>query len=295
MKEVGGVPESRVREVVDGFRQQLESSGSVCAESGDVDWPGGRISVHTDYGPAGQDKEVNQDFVVAWVPNQPSRIQCAVAVADGVSSSFQAEIGAQVACWAGLAQLVGKTEDFDRMCRRSVDGAGDAIGGLADELSVEPERFRPASEFASTWKYTLQEGLLLQTTLTVAWMESNYLNVVIIGDGGAALLGFGSDSGENGAEMLGGADAETNRVHALGPVNRHVTAFDCCERVKLDGPGIIALFTDGIGRGVGESLGQLTGECGFNSGDARGVIERFVKERSVDFEDNLTLALIGLD
>lgn len=295
MQDVGGVPEARVRELVDGFRQQLESGGTVCAESGDIDWTGGRISVHTDYGPAGQDKDTNQDFVVAWVPKEPSRIQCAVAVADGVSSSFQAEIGAQVACWAGLAQLVGKSEDFDQTCRRLVDGAGDAIGGLADELSVAPERFRPASEFASTWKYTLREGLLLQTTLTVAWVESDHLNIVIIGDGGAALSGFGKESGEKGTKLFGGADTETNRVHALGPVNRHVTGFDCRERVELDGAGVIALFTDGIGRGVSENLNELFSESGFDAGGARQVIERVVTERPADFDDNLTLAFIGLD
>lgn len=293
MQEVGGVAESRVREMVDRFRHQLESSGTVCAESGEIAWPGGRLSIHTDFGPAEQDKDMNQDSVVAWVPNEPSRIQCAITVADGVSSSFQAEIGAQVACWAALAELVGEVADFDNMCRRSIDAAGNAIGGLADELIEDAERFRPASEFASTWKYTLREGLLLQTTLMLAWVEGDRLNVVIVGDGGAAL--FAGDPSNSRATLLGGASPETNRVHALGPLNRRVSAFDYCGRVEFDGAGVIALFTDGIGRGVGSNPSELFHECVSGRQGARELIEWLVKERPSEFEDNLTLALIGRD
>ena len=299
MEHVGGVALSRVSRMVEGFRQRLESAGSVCAESGELSWPRGHLSIHTDFGPVDQDKDTNQDFVVAWVPKHEScPIECAVAVADGVSSSFQAEVGARIACWAGLSQLVGGADDFDGMCRKSMDSAGDAIGVLVDELSADAEQSRPPWEFASTWKYTLREGLLLQTTLTLAWVENDCLKAVIVGDGGVDLFGFMAD-GDGTARILGGADAETNRVHALGPLNRHVSAFDFCGRVELNGPGVIAVFTDGVGRGVaGQEQELLAGESKRPVGDtiaARHVIERLMEDRPTDFEDNLTLALIARD
>ena len=302
MEHAGGVPLSRVSELIEGFRQRLESVGIVCAESGELCWPGGRLSIHTDFGPADQDKDTNQDFVVAWVAkNESSAIEWAIAVADGVSSSFQAEVGARIACWAGLSQLVVGEDDFDGICRRSMDAAGDAVGLLADELTGDAERFCPPWEFASTWKFTLREGLLLQTTLTLAWVENKYLNVAIVGDGGVGLFGFTGDAvADNGvARVLGGADPETNRVHALGPVNRHVSAFDFCDRVELNGPGVIAVFTDGVGRGVAGEEGELlAGGSKRAAGEAisaQGVIEKLVEDRPAEFEDNLTLALIARD
>ncbi len=289
MGNTGGLAESRVNELVEGFRGRLESCGTVCVASGELHWSGGRLSIHTDFGPQGQDKDTNQDFVLGWVAQGSSGIPWAVALADGVSSSFQAEFGARIACWAALAALVTGSDDFQRQSRRSLDAAGDAIGGLFEELTADPERFRPQGEFSSTWKYTLREGLLLQTTLSLAWMEAGVLNLVIVGDGGAALFGFGD---EEAPRFLGGASAQTQRVHALGPLNRHVSAFDYGGRVDVEGTGLIALFTDGIARGIGADGAPLMRSAPMASPTSRDIIARLINERPREFEDNLTLALI---
>ena len=90
---------------------------------------------------------------------------------------------------------------------------------------------------------------------------------------------------------------ETQQVYALGPAERCVREFDCWHEEKLNGPFLCALSTDGIGRGHGASPLALLDEL--ETLQAEGVenpaqqfIERAIRQRPKDFDDNLTLAVI---
>ncbi|MBL6707018.1 MAG: protein phosphatase 2C domain-containing protein, partial [Planctomycetaceae bacterium] len=234
----------------------LRRTGSVVAGTGAINWKDGKLAIHTDFGPAGQDKEENQDFVLAWTPDDnKSTIDWAVVMADGVTSSFLSGEGARIACSAGLTALITdeETRNWRERARRAMDAAGTAIGELADEILIDPDRFRPAEEFDSTWRYLLREGRFLQTTLSLVWSESRRLNVAIVGDGGVITEGYGAELTEV-TELI---DEATSRVHALGPNNRIVSEFDFADSLELLGTGVVAVFTDGIGRGITQCPAEL--------------------------------------
>lgn len=274
----------------------LTSRGSVIAGTGAFSWKDGMLAIHTDFGPASQDKEENQDFVLAWTPDDDkSTVDWAVAMADGVTSSYLSGEGARVACSAGLTALITDedSQDWRRRARRAVDAAGIAIGEFADEILTDPDRFRPAEEFDSTWRYLLREGRFLQTTLSLVWSESRRLNIAIVGDGGVITDGYGSELTEV-TELM---DEVTNRVHALGPNNRIVAEFDFADSLALQGTGVVAMFTDGIGRGItqcpAELFEVLRSEQSVSDGlMARRIVQELMNRRPLDFEDNLTLALV---
>ena len=274
----------------------LRRTSSVVAGTGAINWKDGKLAIHTDFGPAGQDKEENQDFVLAWTPDDDkSTIDWAVAMADGVTSSFLSGEGARIACSAGLTALITDEEprNWRERARRAMDAAGTAIGDVADEILIDPDRFRPAEEFDSTWRYLLREGRFLQTTLSLVWSESRRLNVAIVGDGGVITDGYGSELTEV-TELI---DEATNRVHALGPNNRIVSEFDFADSIELLGTGVVAIFTDGIGRGItqcpAELFEVLRNEQSLSDGQlARRIVQDLMSRRPLDFEDNLTLALV---
>ena len=83
---------------------------NVCLARADRVGYRGAIAFHTDFGPAEQDKDTNQDYVLAWVAKpgkSSSGVVWALAMADGVTASYQAELGAELACRASLARLLG--------------------------------------------------------------------------------------------------------------------------------------------------------------------------------------------
>ena len=188
------------RRIRNQHEQTLVMRGVVCATSGTLQWADGMLALHTDFGPAGQDKDTNQDYVVAWVPGSTvgkQNIGWALAMADGVTSSLYAEVGAELACWSALACLVSGGGNGQEKARAAIDAAGEAIGLVADAIAAAGELYRPAAEFPSTWRYTLREGLLLQTTLTLAWLENGVLNLAMVGDGGAAVEEIGETGPPN--------------------------------------------------------------------------------------------------
>jgi hypothetical protein len=274
----------------------LRRHGSVIAGTGAFNWKDGMLAIHTDFGPAGQDKEENQDFVLAWTPDDDkSTIDWAVAMADGVTSSFLSGDGARIACSAGLTALITDEEsrNWRERARRAMNAAGTALGEVADEILIDPDRFRPAEEFDSTWRYLLREGRFLQTTLSLVWSEGRRLNVAIVGDGGVITDGYGSELTEV-TELI---DEATNRVHALGPNNRIVSEFDFADSIELLGTGVVAIFTDGIGRGITQCPAELfeviRNEQQSSDGQmARRIVQELMTRRPMDFEDNLTLALV---
>ena len=66
-------------------------------------------SIHCDFGPPGQDKRVNQDYALAWLPakftdrRQPRLV---VALTDGLTNSYCSECAAALACWTSVRALV---------------------------------------------------------------------------------------------------------------------------------------------------------------------------------------------
>lgn len=88
----------------------LSARGTVCAGSGCLSWSTGKLTMHTDYGRADQDKDTNQDFALAWVAadDQDGSVRWAIALADGVTSSWYAEYGAEIACWTALAAVAAQ-------------------------------------------------------------------------------------------------------------------------------------------------------------------------------------------
>jgi len=195
------------------------------------------------------------------------------------------------------------------------NAAGHALGVLGDELSRDPEASCPEGQFLSTWKYILNKGSFLQTTLTLAWLDGvgqvanlpaarqignlPHFHLAMIGDGGALWRG---DAGPPGAtrlsdRILAACNLDSQQVHALGPAERHVHDFDCWREEALDGPFLCALFTDGIGRGIGkrpltllDELDRLHAAGVKNS--AQQYIEQAIRDHPKEFDDNLTLAVI---
>src|SRR5260221_12327456 len=97
----------RAEPIIVKCRTQLEKHGHVVDKSGCFKMDRVCGSVHTDLGPPNQDKTVNQDYVLAWHAFGPAHgLPClAIAIADGVTTSYASEWGAQLACYAGLAFL----------------------------------------------------------------------------------------------------------------------------------------------------------------------------------------------
>ena len=90
----------------------------------------------------------------------------------------------------------------------------------------------------STWKYILRKGALFQSTLTLAWLDSHFFRIAMVGDGGAVWRGYQSPShGQRAADhILAECDLIRHQVCGLGPADRNVREFDCWHEEKLNGP-----------------------------------------------------------
>ncbi len=304
MTDVPAVEDSALAVFCSDFQTIVNRAGECRAQSGCLDWEHGRLLIHSDRGPAEQEKDTNQDYVLAWRPcgkEGPNAIEWALVLADGVSSSFAAERAAQVACWASLATLVagGRQPSGDERMRTAVDAAGEALARLAVPFYEDPAASRPSSEFPMTWEYILREGLLLQTTLTLAWSEAGILNLGVVGDCGGAIREMVSKGGEEDETIdvvLASVGVETNRVHALGPRNWKVSGFDVRRQRRLRRPFLFAVHTDGLARGgvtptvLLDDLERMAGVGRANL--AASVIAEYLRIYSGKFDDNLTLALV---
>lgn len=279
-------------------RQRLQETGQLVAQSGSTLWESGRLAIHSDYGPLGQDKPVNQDYALLWQssevePNHP--IRWAAALADGVTCSFRPEWGAQLACFHALVQLIGDTTPQNPLDRAvlAVHAAGEAIGALVEHIVNNSDQFRPEDELPATWRMRLKWGQLLQTTLTLAWLEADTLSVAMIGDGGASLRI--DQDGQFGDAILAGGELESDTVHALGPANRRVEGLDCWRQVPFEAGMMLALYTDGIGRFVGSVPGRLLDRIAKrrrespDANAAEAVVRELADLGEESLEDNLTL------
>lgn len=280
-------------------RAQLEAQGTVCPESGVLGSAGARIALHSDFGPPGQDKPGNQDFGLAWVPypRQAGGPRWVAALADGVTSSYYAAAAAELVCWTSAAALVANASlDPAERALASILAAGEAIGAVGDVIESDLEAHCPDGGFASIWRYTLREGLYLQTTVMLAWEEAQRIYLATVGDGGAQILRRTACTERS--ETLAEADLSTHQVHALGPRNQRVSQPDVWRETPVDGQTGFALYTDGVSRGL-----QLLNRSLFCEGNgavgtmnpAETLIREWIRTKPLAFDDNLSLVLVFPD
>jgi hypothetical protein len=98
-------------------------------------------------------------------------------------------------------------------------------------------------------------GALPRTTLSLAWQEDDVVCLAIVGDGGALWREHGRDT------ILAECDLATEQVNALGPlVSIEVQSYLMDQRNASDAYQL-ALFCDGIGRGLGLEAATLWVAC----------------------------------
>ena len=92
-------------------RDWLAGRGELIVGSGS--FKSGRLAaaIHSDFGPANQDKATNQDYALTWWPQAAeARPRCVLALADGLTASFRSESASALACWLGVRALVGNVK-----------------------------------------------------------------------------------------------------------------------------------------------------------------------------------------
>lgn len=145
----------------------------------------------------------------------------------------------------------------------------------------------------------LKHGRLLQTTLTLAWLEDEALSIAMVGDGGAVVRLRGGETGCD--EILGADEPDSDLVHALGPANRRIESLDLWRQFPFKPGSRLALYTDGIRRTVGSRAGDLldratellTAESAANI--AEQVLRELLATGAETLEDNLTLLIAKRD
>lgn len=261
-------------------------------------------SLHTDFGPDYQDKDVNQDYALLWLPEEGAmrrRFRLVVAMADGLTTSFRSEWASALACSLAVRALAESDGSLspEEQARRAADCCAAALKQQADELAENPEASCPVGQFVSTWKYILRKGSLFQSTLTLAWLDEQHFRVAMIGDGGALWRAYRAGDGSSSVEdrVLAQCVLDQHQVRALGPIESRAPAFDYWHEERLEGPFVCALHTDGIGRGLAGQAALLLDRveefrAAGEENPARRFIEQVVEERPEEFEDNLSLAVI---
>ncbi len=276
--------------------QLLERSG--CFRVGP--WTG---AIHTDFGPPDQDKTTNQDYALAWWPRDDDRrsaIRWALAMGDGLTTSFGSEWASKLACWAALRALVESSPtEASLAAQQAFDMAGAAIGCLADQWADDPQGSCPSGQYLSTWKYMLRKGSLLQTTLTLAWLDAEYFRAAILGDAGLVWREYRGPASNPSPQdrVIAECDLEQQQVFALGPGERQVSRFDHWEEIPLPQRFLAAIYTDGIARGIRNCASVLLDgleemDSSAETNHARTFVEQAIARQPRDFEDNLTLAVI---
>ncbi len=262
------------------------------------------VSVYTDRGPVHADKDLNQDFVLAWRPSQahgPRALQFVLAIADGVSSSLYAEWASELACWAGVRALVANSEKTGALdlAHTAFNSAGGAVGRLADEITANSDVFRPKGEFDSTWGYRLRKGRLVQTTLFLAWIDADGLHAASVGDAGAVCRVMPSGVSRAGAvdQVVARCNLETSLVNAIGPQQRTIRQFDSWFETSTGTQTLFAAYTDGIARGLGleplvllDRLEQLR-EHG-SEHPSRCYTRQAMEQHPDEHDDNLSLCVL---
>jgi protein phosphatase 2C-like protein len=289
---------------IDSIHAWLDDRGEKVVGSGRIHCAETEVSVHTDYGPEGQDKETNQDYALLWMEGTPPQTRAPVivlAMADGLTSSFCSEWGSALASSAAVRSLVADIQSNDdssflemmSIARRAFQSAGEILGSISDLLAVDPSKSCPDGQYISTWRYILRRGLLFQTTLTLTWLYAGRLFFASLGDAGA----LWRNSPESPIEILARCDELSHEVNALGPTSRTVDGFDFWAERRWKTPAALAIFTDGIGRALGFCNGdrlieqlQVTQQQGIEN-PAREFIKDAIARYPTKVDDNLTLAI----
>ncbi|MDX2037862.1 MAG: protein phosphatase 2C domain-containing protein [Isosphaeraceae bacterium] len=268
----------------------LRASGRLLVGDGHARTEACAVALHSSIGPEGSEKTpVNQDHGLVWINDSadPTKPTWITAAADGLTSAFWSERAAALAALAAARAILEKPGIDAADC---LDAARFALADYLDDLREDLDATRPATQvpFRSTWQYMLDRGAILQTTLTVAWEFEGRLALVVVGDGGALL------EVEGGREIVSACDLETERVNALNPRGDFDDEPAVVISRPIDRPYRLALFTDGIGRGLGVDSLALWDRLEALGGDnpPRSFIEAVCRDEPQSYDDNLTLILI---
>lgn len=280
-------------------RDHLMERGVLVQQSGAFTLGALRGSLHSDLGPLDQDKSLNQDFALGYTSDSGCDSPwLGLAIADGVSTSYASEWAARLSCFVALdclgEALRGRTvcspHDLTRIAFFSVH---EALQDLAEKMKEVP---CPLGIFPSTWKYIIDRGRLLQTTLTLVWVIDRHLHLGVVGDGGAVYCvdrpGFSTE-----ATVLARCDPTTNEVLALGP-GRSGCCRDFLWQELFLQPGqrfLFAAYSDGVCRGLQRRGQTLTPDLlplvdGMN--EAKCYLQQAIQEHPKEFDDNLSLAVV---
>jgi hypothetical protein len=283
-------------------REQLVDAGQLLVADGRLVDDNVAISIYTDRGPAAADKDMNQDFILAWRPFRscgPRRVQSIMAVADGVSAALYAEWAAETACWISAHALLTNRDQIDAadLARFAFDSAGRAVGRLAEEIAANPAFFKPQDEFDATWAYRLRKRRIAQTTLLLAWIDCEGLHVASIGDAGAVCRVMQGTDIKPVGQVVAHCDLETSLVNAIGPHQTTIRQFDGWFETAIESQMLFAAYTDGIARGLrADPLAildrpEMSSENGVEH-PARSYTRRAIDERPNEHDDNLTLGVL---
>ena len=277
----------------------LQKHGDLIIASGKVCCAHTTIAIHSDYGPKSQDKPTNQDYAIVWsgYREKSDRPCFGIAVGDGLTSSYQSDQASQLACSVALRSLVESMLSNPGSTKQALENAtGAALQALviqAKEFEQDPPASCPPGQFISTWKYILRQGKLLQTTLTLAWLEDNRLHAAIVGDSGLIWRTYQPLE----SAIAANCDLATQDVNALGPAARNPVQFDSFFEKEFRPPFLTAIFTDGIGRGLGNNPLRLLDELERQPttddlNKAKCYIDNCIANAPVAHDDNLTLVEI---
>jgi len=275
-------------------RRFLKQTGVVVSQSGGFEVPQGWLSGHSALGPASQDKVVNQDRLILWKPRKhpASGLDWAIAMADGVTSSWHSEFAAGLACWSALKALA--ESDNARCGHIALTTAVESINTAGAAYRRCGSGWCPDGEYAATWKHRLDCGAFLQTTLTLVWCASGRCQLMRIGDGGATVHRTGE------SRVLLAVDPVCHRVHALGPDSSGVKPDGELD-LTLPAGAVLTVYTDGLAGSLESNpdalfqwmnrkvAGEATGKR------ARSIVRQLEQEHHALLDDNLTLAMVAVE
>ena len=133
------VPPPAFDQLIRGSQAWLAERGEMIVGSGCFRSEKLAGSIHTDFGPLDQDKDVNQDYALAWLPSDEKtrkRFRLALALADGLTASFRSEWASALVCSVGLRALAEADAGLPprELAGYAFDQAGRSLGRLVDEL-----------------------------------------------------------------------------------------------------------------------------------------------------------------
>ena len=255
---------------------KLEESGWVYEAEKTIKGQELTLAMSTDSG----GKEHNQDSAAMFVPRQPSPVYWAVAIADGITSSLESDLGSRLACLAALT-VIKMFQDAGKPPRSPILSCQRYFNTLGERVCSSPDEYRPADSSQSGWARTVRDGRFAQTTLLVLWCDDRGLHFEGLGDGGFWL------SVEPGMPPMLFRPDSSGPVNCLGPL-QHVTPIDFAFQTRTWEHA--ALFTDGLGDVVAANdvLGLTTLEPASENPASSALQHVLEQDVHHDIEDNVT-------